>query len=350
MSPRLLVAITLVFLFAFDASANTDVVIFDNGDRLTGEVKSLERGKLRFKTDATGTISIEWDDVAFLTSDQNLQTETQDGVRYLGHLLETREPGQLVVQTESGSVALDLGSVVLMAPIEERGLDRFDGEVSAGINFAKAEQVSTSNLSVDLSYRTESRVIAVDFDSLVTDSGDDEQKPSQNASLDLAYNRLLPERWVAGGIMDFQRNEEQGLDLRSSIGAGVGRFLRQTNNSVVLLSGGLLLTREQRTEADIVLSTENTVDDDVVEASIKLQWDWFRYDSPELDLVTTLQLIPNLSETGEYRGEFEIKFKWEIVEDLFWSLSLKDSYDSKVLASDGDKNDYSLITSVGWEF
>lgn len=36
----------------------TDVVVFNNGDRLTGEVKSLERGRLCFETDATDTISI----------------------------------------------------------------------------------------------------------------------------------------------------------------------------------------------------------------------------------------------------------------------------------------------------
>ncbi len=48
-----------LLLFAGIAYANTDVVIFKNGDRLTGEVKSLERGRLRFKTEATDTIGIE---------------------------------------------------------------------------------------------------------------------------------------------------------------------------------------------------------------------------------------------------------------------------------------------------
>ena len=55
------------------ASASTDVIYFHNGDRLTGKIKSLERGKFRFKTDATGTISIEWDDIAYLNSDLVVQ-------------------------------------------------------------------------------------------------------------------------------------------------------------------------------------------------------------------------------------------------------------------------------------
>jgi len=54
------------------AADKTDILVFVNGDRLTGEVKSLERGRLRFNTDATGTIAIEWDDVAQISSDQNI--------------------------------------------------------------------------------------------------------------------------------------------------------------------------------------------------------------------------------------------------------------------------------------
>ena len=42
----------------------TDVVTLPNGDRITGEVVSLERGRLEFKTDDAGTLEIEWDNVA----------------------------------------------------------------------------------------------------------------------------------------------------------------------------------------------------------------------------------------------------------------------------------------------
>ena len=81
----------ILLLLTGTAFAEDDVVIFKNGDRLTGEVKSLERGRLRFKTDATDTINIEWDEVAFLSSDQNIQVETVLGQRFLGHLAPTEE-------------------------------------------------------------------------------------------------------------------------------------------------------------------------------------------------------------------------------------------------------------------
>ena len=41
----------------------TDVVILKNGDHVSGEIKSLERGKLSLSTDSMGTVKIEWEDV-----------------------------------------------------------------------------------------------------------------------------------------------------------------------------------------------------------------------------------------------------------------------------------------------
>jgi len=81
-----LIATCLVCASPATAAPKTDVLVFLNGDRLTGEVKSLERGRLRFNTDATGTIAIEWDDIASLQSNQNIQVESEGGVRYLGNL------------------------------------------------------------------------------------------------------------------------------------------------------------------------------------------------------------------------------------------------------------------------
>ena len=46
------------------AQGRTDVVTLPNGDRITGEIKRLERGRLEFKTDDAGTLYLEWDKIA----------------------------------------------------------------------------------------------------------------------------------------------------------------------------------------------------------------------------------------------------------------------------------------------
>ena len=45
------------------ARDKTDVIFMTNGDRLTGEIKQLEHGKLLLSTEAMGQVLIEWDDI-----------------------------------------------------------------------------------------------------------------------------------------------------------------------------------------------------------------------------------------------------------------------------------------------
>jgi len=330
----------LTIIFSTCAVAKTDVVIIDNGDRLTGEVKSLERGKLRFKTAATDTISIEWDDVARLTSSQNIQVETEGGDRYLGQLVAHSDDRQVVVKTVSGLKILDAEHIVFMNPIEEKGIERFDGDITAGFNFAKASEVKQAQLGLELEARTETRLFGLDVSSVISDSADNDS--SQRHSLALTYTRLRPERWFTGVIVGLERNDELGLDLRTSVGAGGGRYLRQTNSTTLSLTGGLQLSREN--------VAGNLEDEDTLEAFATLAWDWFRYDTPELDFSTNLQIIPNLTDTGRVRAELDVSMKWEMVEDLFWQLEFYDSYDSDPVVPGAEDNDYGVITSLGWEF
>ena len=332
--------ITVALGYSAKVQADNDVVIFKNGDRLTGEVKSLERGRLRFDSDATGTIPVEWDEVALLTSEQNIQVETETGERFLGRLLPGAGEFEILVDRETGPVTLEMSRVVFMTPIEERRVDRLDGSFSAGYNFAKASEVQQVRLGFDLAARTEERIISMDVDVLQSDSEDSES--SQRQSLDLQYTRLWPNRWHGGAIISLDRNDELGLDLRTSVGVGGGRYLRQTNTSLLSLGGGVQLSREN--------VATGISDEDTVEAVLALNWDWFRYDTPELDLSTTLQIIPNLSESGRVRSELDVSLKWEIVEDLFWELSFYDSYDSDPVVDGAEKNDIGIATSLGYSF
>ena len=50
------------------AQGRTDVVTLANGDRITGEIVRLERGRLEFKTDDAGTLYLEWDKLVSLVA------------------------------------------------------------------------------------------------------------------------------------------------------------------------------------------------------------------------------------------------------------------------------------------
>ncbi len=337
----LYVSVMSGFCFASTAAiAATDVVVFKNGDRLTGEVKGLERGQLSFDTDATGTIKIEWKEIRSLQTTQNIQVETQSGARYFGKIGQAENEFEVLVETTNGPVALSGAKVVGMNTIDEQGFRGIDLSVSAGYNFTKASNVTQFNVGVDAAYRTRKRILSADLTSLISDS--DNNDVSQRQSLSLNYTRLRQNRWLNDGGLSFDRNDELGLNLRSSLSAGGGRIMKQTNNSMFMLKGGLKATREN--------NVDQPDDVDSLESYGEVTWEWYRYDSPELDWSTSLELIPSLTESGRVRGEFDATLSWEIFNDLFWQLGVYDSYDSQPQTETAEKNDYGVTTSVSYKF
>ena len=85
---RAIVAIALALSVSATthAQGRTDVVTLANGDRITGEIVRLERGRLEFKTDDAGTLYLEWDKLSSLVSTRPVEVLTTDSRRFLGSL------------------------------------------------------------------------------------------------------------------------------------------------------------------------------------------------------------------------------------------------------------------------
>ena len=69
-------ALTLPLAATVYGQGRTDVVSLANGDRLTGEVVALDRGRLEFKTDDAGTLYLEWDKLVSVVSNRVVEVVT----------------------------------------------------------------------------------------------------------------------------------------------------------------------------------------------------------------------------------------------------------------------------------
>ena len=334
------------------AAPKTDIIVFKNGDKLTGEIKSLQRGRLNFNTDATGTISIEWAEISHIESLQNIQVETSTGTRFFGHLEPTEEDGVVVINTGNGLQTIDDTKVILMTPIEDKGIGAFDVDLTIGYNFAKAGGVKQGNVGIDVDYRTLVRIYSISASTTTNDS--DTQESSERSNLGLQYKRLWRNRWYVNGNLTLDQNDELGLNLRTSIGGGGGRFLIQSNSMLLGLQAGLQVSRENLAAEDegaIPPGTDPTSEDvDSIEAIFTVDWDWFRFDAPELDWSTSLELIPSLTESGRVRANFDTGIKWELFNDLKWGLTFYSSFDNKPQTDTASTSDYGINTTLTYEF
>ena len=66
----------VVFLFAIKSVA--DEVYLKNGDRITGQVISMEEGKLIFEASYAGKINIDWAEVSELKTDAPITVILRD--------------------------------------------------------------------------------------------------------------------------------------------------------------------------------------------------------------------------------------------------------------------------------
>ena len=323
------------------AAPKTDIVIFKNGDRLTGEVKSLQRGRLSLNTDATGTISIEWEKISNVISNQYIQVELSSGTRFFGNLATTQETSHVLVNTAYGPQMLDNERVIIMSPIDTQSVvSALDIDLTIGYNFAKAGGVKQAMFGVDADYRTLKRIYSVSVSHTTNDSND--QETSTRSNFGVEYKRLWQNRWYVSGNLNLDQNDELGLNLRSSIGASGGRFFIQSNSMLLDLQAGLQFSRE-----NLIL---DPVDVDSIEAMFAAQWDWFRFDAPELDWSTNFQVFPNLTDWGRVRMTFDTGLKWEVINDLKLGFEFYSTFDNQSQSDLGASSDYGVNTTVTYEF
>ncbi len=57
----------------------TDTLRVQNGGKIIGEIKELDRGQLRYKTDAMSTVYADWEKVVSLQSDKYFEFELASG-------------------------------------------------------------------------------------------------------------------------------------------------------------------------------------------------------------------------------------------------------------------------------
>jgi len=345
--------LALLFFSNVWARDKTDIIWMSNGDRVTGEIVQLEHGKLRVQTDSLGQILIEWDDVSRIESEYHFQFERTDGTRITGIIQKTPDQHEITLVDDEQAVSFAHENVVRISQIEDTFWDRLKGSLTFGYSFTKASDVAQGNLGFRATHRTEKRSFTVDGSTIVT--SDQEDESTQRSNLNLSTTRFRGDRWFNSYLLGFESNDELGLNLRSSLGAGMGRYLIQTNTSELALIGGLLGTSENLApvppEAGIPENpeiTEPVSSQESLEGMLGVDYSRYIFDDPSVDLSVRLYAFPSITQSGRTRAQLDINLRWELINDLFWDLTYYNTFDSEPPSGSESTNDYGVVTSVGY--
>ncbi len=328
------------------ARDSTDVIIMKNGDHLTGEIKGLGGGVLYVSMSyILGTSSLDWSKVARVESKQLFIVKTEDGTVYKGTLNTAEAEGGRpvtieVIQTADKQTAIDQSRVVEMAQTSDKFWQRFNGDMNFGTTYSKGNETVQYTLSSDVEYLRRRWSAGVGWSSnLSTSSG---VTASTRNEITPTARHLLPwDNWFYAGLGDFLQSSVQGIQLQTSVGAGIGRYLKNTNRATISVLGGLAWQNTQYNQS--TLSGSQNLGAALLAADVKL----FRFNKTNLDFAGVL--FPVLNDPGRVKFNMNTTYYIKITGDLSWNISFYGNWDNQPPPHFAG-SDYGTSSGLSWTF
>ncbi|MCP4048626.1 MAG: DUF481 domain-containing protein [Gammaproteobacteria bacterium] len=342
-----LVAICLCLLcFSMPAlAAKTDIIILNNGDHVTGEIKGMTAGQLELSTEYMDTVYIDWENIRDIISDQGHRIEMSDGRRLLGTLdkPQSNDPEKadlLIINTDEDSLEVSSSNLVKMYPVGGGFWDRMDLSFNLGFNFDKSSSVGKYNFGIDSAYRAPDFVTFGYLSSEITTQEIVDNTTRNVLSVD--HMTYRPNKRYLNYFGSMEQNDQLGVELRTLVGAGYGFVPISNGRNWLSLGIGLAANRERPLDGSD--STNN------LEAVGSFRYQYYKRGTPERTVDINWKIFPSLTQWGRIRTDFTASAHWEIVRDFYIGLELYTSYDGEVTAYDTAELDYGYRTLIGLKF
>ncbi len=324
-----------------------DTIVMKNGDHWTCEIKRLEEGVLYAGVDyVDGTISVDWSKVARLESSQLFLVKTQAGFIYTGTLKTPETPADEPVKIEiteapSQQVVLARKEIVEVGQTSETFWRRFSGSINGGLIFSKSNSNTQYNLSSQLKY-VRARWSAQASYSTALSSSEGATTTTRNQLTISAERNLRWNNWYYAGLADFLQSSSQGIDLQTSVGAGIGRYLKNTNRARIALTGGLAWQGTNYVPSGGLPDNQN-----LIAALISTRVQAFKFKKTNLNL--SASLLPALSQPGRVRFNTNIIYSIEIFNHFWWNFTFYGNWDNRPPATLSG-SDYGSSSGTSYTF
>jgi Protein of unknown function, DUF481 len=350
MNLRRVIAAFALLLLAVPAWGrdHTDIIIMKNGDHLTGEVKGINAGVLYVDLNyVDGTVSLQWSQVAHLESNQPFIVKTEEGSVYSGTLktLETPLGDPIKIQVtdraERAEAALEGPHIVSLEQTSESFWRRMNGAISFGTTYTKGNQSTQYSLSSQVEYLRERWNAGASFNSNLS-SSIGAQLSSRN-QLGIDARHLLPwKNYFYGGLGSFLQSSEQGIQLQTNLGVGIGRYLENSNHASVSVLAGAAWQRTGYTESTVSVLRQN-VAAAVVSSEVKV----FVFKKTNLSI--TANFFPAVSDPGRVFVNTNATYYLKLFHNLSWNLSFYGDWDNQPPANFSG-SDYGSSVGLSWTF
>jgi hypothetical protein len=304
-----------------------DKIVMKNGDRFTCEIKKLDQGVLYANFDyVDGTVSLDWTKVARVESPQEFLVQTAGGIQYTGTLrmAETlaEEPVKIdIVTVDNTAVPLQQLRIAEMAQTSQNFWRRFSGNVNSGLMYTRANNTTQYNFGSGVDYRKEHWSASGTISSTLSASSG--VKTSTRNQVNFGALRMLRRsNWFYSGLGGFLQSSQQSIQLQTSLGAGLGRYITNSHRSRISVIGGFAW-QGTKYAGDNASFGEHKLVAGYAAAGVQI----FRFKKTTLDLAVST--FPAISELGRVRTYVNSTYKIQVINNLWWNFTFYGNWDNK---------------------
>jgi putative salt-induced outer membrane protein len=351
----------ILFVVISCAFLTADQVTLKNGDRLTGTVVKSDGKTLELHTDAAGDVTIQFDAVAEIKTDQELHVGLKDGKTVVGPM--TTSDGKLEVATKTGGNVETTPSdvAVIRNDAEQTAYDKslhpgllhgWNGGVNLGFSLARGNSETTNlALGINVVRPTQNDKTTVYLTSI--DTKNQLATPSTVANLvtgGIRYDHDVSPKLFGFVAADFMSNALQDLDLRGVYGGGLGYHAIKSDQTTLDLLAGLNYTHETYSNGPV--NTPVTIPPTFASfgrtnrfAALTLGEELMHKAGKSTVITEKFYIYPDLSSgySGQYRGELDLGTVTKISKWLGWQNQASDIYVSNPPV--GTKNNDLIFTT-----
>jgi putative salt-induced outer membrane protein YdiY len=330
---------TLLFaLFCvFHSETSADEIILQNGDRLTGEVKKMEKNTVIFETEYSEPVKINRDKILKISTSVPVDLHLSGGEVLKGAVKGT-DNGRLVVESsedrEETYIAWDRITAINPTPVPRA---RWKGNINvgAGIQSGNTDR-SNASVGAEAVRKTETDRFGLRF--LYNYAEEDGEVSARNTYGTAKYDYFFTKKVFGYLSVEMLKDTFKNLNLRSVVGPGAGYQIWDDPDKFLLVEAGLSYFVEDRKDGD---------DKDWLTGRLAGS---FRYHFSEtVQAKDDLVVYPSL----EQGGEFQLRNEAALIAKLNSYLSLRFSniyeHDSDP-GEDVAKDDWQWIFALQYDF
>jgi putative salt-induced outer membrane protein len=342
-----------------------DQITLKNGDKITGKVVKSDGKTLVLHTEAAGDLTIKFDAIQQITTDEELHVGLKNGKTAVGPV--TASDGKLEVATKSaGTVEASTADVsVIRNDAEQSAYDKslhpglmqgWNGGVNIGFSVARGNsELENLSLAFIAAHPTLNDKISLYANTL--DTTNNLTTPSTVADLiqaGIRYERNInPRAFVFVGA-DFQSNALQELDLRGVYGGGFGYHAIKSDTTTLDVLGGINYTHETYSNGPLLtpLTVPPTyqsygVTNKFVAATLGEE---LTHKAGASTVITeSFYFYPDLQDSSDYRGTFSLGSVTKMSKWLGWQNQFSEIYVSNP-PEGAKKNDLVFTTGLNITF